>query len=56
MTQSELSKEIQDIKDTMLSLEHRVEALRLSALDFWSDYPDQPQPEDYFGTDFRIRD
>lgn len=56
MTQSELSKEIQDIKDTMLLLEHRVEELRLSSLDFWSDYPDQPQPEDYFGTDFRIRD
>lgn len=56
MTQSELSKEIKNIKNAMLLLEHRVEALRLSALDFWSDYPDQPQPEDYFGTDFRIRD
>lgn len=24
--------------------------------DFWTDYPNTPQPEDYFGTDFRIRD
>jgi hypothetical protein len=56
MTRAELSTEIRNIKDSMLLLEHKVEALRLSALDFWSDYPDQPQPEDYFGTDFRIRD
>lgn len=24
--------------------------------DFWTDYPNTPQHEDYFGTDFRITD
>ena len=24
--------------------------------DFWTEYPNTPQPEDYFGTDFRITD
>ena len=34
------------------------DALCLSSAvhDFWNGYPNTPQPEDYFGKDFRIRD